>query len=167
MATDNEWVMKILRVTQWVDSQTSPSCYSSESNLQSSNFPSRLIPPDRQKGLVAPRGWFPRDARLLLDGALGLGRTLDHAPGATGGTTLAGAGGGAGGFLLVLVLFWCFHSTLQHEPSTPSMRPTSLRRREAAPFNKASLSTPAPPRVQFVMMIQPSTHSRSRAPGQV
>ena len=33
--------------------------------------------------------------------------------------------------------------------------------------NKASLSTPAPPRVQTVMTIQPSTYSRSLAPGQV
>ena len=33
--------------------------------------------------------------------------------------------------------------------------------------NKASLSTPAPLRVQTPMTIQPLTHSRSRAPGQV
>lgn len=33
--------------------------------------------------------------------------------------------------------------------------------------NKASLSTPAPPPVQSVMIIQPSTHSRSLALGQV
>jgi hypothetical protein len=33
--------------------------------------------------------------------------------------------------------------------------------------NKASLSTPAPPRVQSVMTIQPSTHSRCLALGQV
>ena len=32
--------------------------------------------------------------------------------------------------------------------------------------NKASLSTPAPPRVQAAMIIQPSTHSRSLALGQ-
>lgn len=33
--------------------------------------------------------------------------------------------------------------------------------------NKASLSTPAPLLVQAAMIIQPSTHSRSLAPGQV
>ncbi|MBN8460592.1 MAG: hypothetical protein J0M04_22410 [Verrucomicrobia bacterium] len=33
--------------------------------------------------------------------------------------------------------------------------------------NKASLSTPAPPRVQSVMTIPTSTHNRSFAPGQV
>ncbi|MBK1829050.1 hypothetical protein [Haloferula rosea] len=33
--------------------------------------------------------------------------------------------------------------------------------------NKAALLTPAPPRVQFSMAIQPSTHSRSCAQGQV
>jgi hypothetical protein len=43
----------------------------------------------------------------------------------------------------------------------------NLQCEKAMKANKASLSTPAPPRVQPAMTIQPSTSSRSLAPGQV
>ncbi len=43
----------------------------------------------------------------------------------------------------------------------------AFHKQATAMANKASLSTPAPPRVQSAMTIQPSTRSRSLTPGQV
>ena len=58
------------------------------------------------------------------------------------------------------------------EPSTTTLLLGSAvvlttRRRRKNKANKAALLTPAPPRVHFSMVIQPSTHSRTLAPGQV
>jgi len=82
-----------------------------------------------------------------------------------------GRGGGgvlAGGFVLGLGFGLCFHSTRHDTMNRPPlpMRSASPRRREAAPFNKASLLTPDPLRVQSVMTIPPLTRSRRLAPGQ-
>ena len=89
---------------------------------------------DCQEGLMAPWDGISLIARLLPGGGLPLGRVLDgaldHALGLAAGGTLGSAGRGAGGNLLVLVLFWCFHSTLQH---TMSHHPHQMPRPSAVP----------------------------------